>query len=30
MEVRTSKTYVAVRAKDHLGQTLGTSAPVKL
>jgi hypothetical protein len=30
MEARTSKTYVAVRAKDHLGQTLGTSASVKL
>jgi hypothetical protein len=30
MKVRTSKPYVAVRAKDRLGQTLGTTAPVKL
>jgi hypothetical protein len=30
MLVRTSHSYVAVRAKDRLGQHLGTSAPVKL
>jgi outer membrane protein assembly factor BamB len=30
MEVQTSKPYVAVRAKDRLGQTLCTTAPIKL
>ena len=30
MLVQTSHSYVAVRAKDRLGQPLGTSAPVKL
>ena len=30
MLVQTSDPYVAVRAKDHLGQALGTSAPVKI
>ena len=30
MLVRTSHSYVAVRAKDRLGRPLGTSAPVKL
>jgi hypothetical protein len=30
LSVLTSHPYVAVRAKDHLGQVLGTSAPVKL
>ena len=29
MVVRTSDPYVAVRAKDRLGRTLGTSASVK-
>jgi len=30
MLVRTAEPYVAVRAKDHLGQVLGTTAPVRL
>jgi len=30
MLVRTSDPYVTVRAKDRLGQTLGTAAPIKL
>src|SRR3712207_2049022 len=30
MSVQTSDPYVAVRAKDRLGQVLGTTAPVKL
>ena len=30
MSVRTSHPYVGVRAKHHLGQALGTTAPVKL
>lgn len=30
MLVQTSEPYVAVRAKHHLGQVLGTTAPVKL
>jgi hypothetical protein len=30
MLVQTSDPYVAVRAKDHFGQVLATSAPVKL
>jgi Arylsulfotransferase (ASST) len=30
MEVRTTDPYVAVRAKDRLGRTLATAAPVKL
>ena len=30
MLVQTSHSYVAARAKDRLGQPLGTSAPVKL
>jgi Arylsulfotransferase (ASST) len=30
MLVRTAKPYVAVRAKNHFGQVLGTTAPVRL
>jgi hypothetical protein len=30
MLMQTSHSYVAVRAKDQLGEPLGTSAPVKL
>jgi hypothetical protein len=30
MLVQTFDPYIAVRAKDHVGQPLGTSAPVKL